>query len=79
MGPIPCPPRLPDLNRLDYYFWGYVKEHFYFAPQLRTVNELKDCISETITSVNGDKFEEFEYRLDVCYVTRGAHMENLNF
>jgi len=28
-GPIPWPPRSPDLNSLDFFFWGYLKETVY--------------------------------------------------
>jgi hypothetical protein len=75
-GPVPWSPRSPNFNPLDLFFWGYVKEQVYIPPLLRTDNELKGRISETIASVNGDIlrriWQEFEYRLDVCRVTRGA-------
>jgi hypothetical protein len=80
-GPIPWPPKSPDLNLLDVFFWGYVREHVYIPSLLRTFNELKERISETIASVSGGMlritWQERECRLDVCRATRGAHMENL--
>lgn len=31
-GPIQWPPRSPDLNPLDFFFWGYLKEKVYREP-----------------------------------------------
>jgi len=28
-GPVPWPPRLPNLNPLDFFFWGYSKNIVY--------------------------------------------------
>jgi hypothetical protein len=80
-GPISWLPRSPDLTPLDFFFWGYVKEDIYVTPLPRTVKELKEGISETITSVDADMlrgtWQEFSYRLDFCRVTRGTHIEHL--
>jgi hypothetical protein len=45
-GQIPWPARQPDPNPLDFFFWGYVKEHVYIPPLPKTVNKLHHCISE---------------------------------
>jgi hypothetical protein len=47
-GPIPWPPKSPDLKPLEFFLWGYVKEHGYFPPLPRTVRELNERIFETI-------------------------------
>jgi hypothetical protein len=54
VGPIPWPPRLPYLKPQDFSFWGYAKENVYIPPLPRTINQLKEHISETVASVNGD-------------------------
>jgi formyltetrahydrofolate synthetase len=63
--PIPSSPRPSDLNPLDLFILRYVKEHVYILQLPRTVKELKERISETIESMNGDKlrviWQEFEY------------------
>ncbi|EFN85682.1 hypothetical protein EAI_02991, partial [Harpegnathos saltator] len=28
-GPIEWPPRSPDMNPLDFFFWGYLKDCIY--------------------------------------------------
>jgi len=80
-GTNPWPPRSLDLNALDFFFWGYVKERDYIPPLPRTVKEVKKCISEIIPSPNGvvlrRTWQDYESRLDACRVPRGAHMENL--
>lgn len=42
-GPIPWPPRSPDLNPLDYCIWGYTKELVY-ARSVDTEAELRQRI-----------------------------------
>ena len=41
MIPVVWPPRLPDLNLLDYYLWGHLKSMVY-ATLVDTIN----CIDE---------------------------------
>jgi hypothetical protein len=81
--PVPWPPRSLNLNTLRFLLMGYVKEHVYIPPLTRAVNELKECIPETVASTNGAilrrTWQKFEYRLDVGSVTRGAYTENLQY
>jgi len=42
-GPVAWPPRSPDLNPIDFYLWGYVKNKVYSTP-VTTVNELWERI-----------------------------------
>jgi hypothetical protein len=50
-------------------------------PLPRDIDELKRRISEAAASVTADMLErvwqEMEYRIDVCRVTKGAHIESL--
>jgi hypothetical protein len=80
-GSIPWPARSPNLNPLDFLFWGYVNEHVYILPLPKTVTKLQECISETMASLNANMlcgtWQQFEHRLHVCCVTRGAHIGKL--
>jgi hypothetical protein len=50
-------------------------------PLPRDIDELKRRISEADASVTADMFEwvwqEMEYRIDICRMTKGAHIEAL--
>jgi hypothetical protein len=53
----------------------------YVPPLPRDIYKLKRCISEAAASVTADMLEqvwqEVEYRIDVCHVTKEAHIEAL--
>jgi hypothetical protein len=44
-GPIPWPPRSPDITPLDFFLWGYVKDMVYKIPVI-SLDELKLRIVE---------------------------------
>ena len=50
-------------------------------PIPRDVDELKARITEAVATIDnamlGRVWQEFDYRLDVCRVTSGAHIEHL--
>ena len=75
------PPRSPDLTPCDFFLWGYVKGLVYVPPLPANVEELKKRITATLETVTKDMLQrvwhEFDYRLDVCRVTGGAHIEHL--
>lgn len=77
-GPIPWPPRSPDLTPLDFSFWGHIKNLVY-AEKIRDVQHLRERIVNCVATVPPDMlartWEEVEYRLDVCRATNGAHIE----
>ncbi|GBL62149.1 hypothetical protein AVEN_225592-1 [Araneus ventricosus] len=72
------PPRSPDITPLDFYLWGYVKQHVY-SERINDINNLKQRIMDVIHSVTPDVLtlvcQELDYRLDVCRATNGAHIE----
>jgi len=39
-GPIPWPPRCPDLSPLDFFLWGYIKNIVY-AEKIRNIQTCK--------------------------------------
>ena len=53
-----------------------------FVPALPvSVNELKQRITTAVASVDEDMLRsvwtELDYRIDICCVTKGSHMEHL--
>jgi len=77
-GPIPWPPRSPDITPLDFFLWGYVKDKVFSTPVL-DVKNLKTRITEAFATITEDMLEntwrEIGYRLDVLRATKGAHVE----
>lgn len=78
---LPQPPRLPDLMPCDFFLWGYVKDKVYVSPMLTTLQKLQERITAAVMDVDGNMlvnvWTELDYRLDVCRVTKGAHIEHL--
>ena len=81
-GPIPWPPRSPDLAPCDYALWGHAKEFIYDVHPPRTVEELcnrMDAFKQTITaeSVRKSTHENFLKRLQCCIDGDGGHFQHL--
>jgi len=59
--------------------WGFIKDNVYIPPLPKTLPELQERINTAIGNVTQDMLErvwrEWEYRLDICRVTRWAHIE----
>jgi hypothetical protein len=75
------PPRSPDLTPCDFFLCGYVKDRVY-VPQIPTnLPEFRRRIVAAVATITPDTltrvWEEFDYRVDVCRVTNGAHIEHL--
>ena len=74
-------PRSPDLTPCDFFLWGYVKDLVYVPPLPRDMEDLQTRITEALATIDnamlGRVWQEMDYRLDVCRVTRGAHIEHL--
>ena len=75
---LPWPTRSPDLSRLDFFLWGYIKNIVY-AEKIRNIQQLHDRITSAIETVTRDMikktWQEIEFRLDVSRVTNDAHIE----
>ncbi|KAJ4444408.1 hypothetical protein ANN_06200 [Periplaneta americana] len=73
------PPRSPDLAVCDFFLWGHIKNLVYIPPLPQNLQELQLRITVGIESISIDMLEhvwhEWKYRLDVCSVTRGAHIK----
>jgi hypothetical protein len=78
---LPWPPRSPDLTPCDFFLWGFVKDSVYVPPLPMSLKELRDRITHALQTVTAEMlhrvWDEFEYRVDVCRVTQGAHIEVL--
>ncbi|GBN99927.1 hypothetical protein AVEN_41972-1 [Araneus ventricosus] len=77
-GPIPWPPRSPDITPLDFFLWRFVKNIVYKTP-VPSLDELKRRIVTAIQNVTPQMLEntwrEIEFRLDVLRATRGSHVQ----
>jgi hypothetical protein len=78
---VKWPPRSPDITPCDFFLWGHIKDLVYVPPFPRDVAELKERIREATATVDeamlGRVWQEFDYRVDVCRVTHGSHVESL--
>jgi hypothetical protein len=78
---LPWPPRSPDLTPCDFCLWGFVKDSVYVPPLSMSLMELRDWITYALQTITADMlhrvWDEFDYRVDVCCVTQGAHIEEL--
>ena len=75
------PPRSPDATSCDFCLWGYVKDQVYVPPLPASVPELKVQIRTAIETIIADMLQtvqnELDYLVDVCRITKGAHIEHL--
>ena len=68
----------PDATTCDFFLWGYVKDQVYVPA---SIPELKVRIRTAIETITADMLQtvwnELDYRVDVCRITKGAHIEHL--
>lgn len=81
-GPVAWPPRSPDLNPLDFFFWGHMKSLVYETP----VDSAEDLVARIVVAADHINttpgiFERvrqsFLRRCELCNDTRGRHFEHL--
>ena len=74
-------PRSPDATPCDFFLWSYVKDQVYVPPVPASIPELKVRIRTAIETITADMLQtvwnELDYRVDVCRITKGAHIEHL--
>ena len=74
-------PRSPDATPCAFFLWGYVKGQVYVPPLPASIPELKVQIRTTNETITADTLQtvwnELDYRVDVCRITKGAHIEHL--
>jgi hypothetical protein len=78
---FPWPPRSPDLTPCDFFLWGYIKALVYVPPLPRSLIKLRERIAAAVMTIDRmmlqNVWNELNYRLDMCRVTQGAHIEHL--
>jgi hypothetical protein len=74
-------PRSPTGTPYDFFLWGYVKDQVYVPPLSASIPELKVQIRTAIDTITADMLQtgwnELNYRVDVCRIIKGAHIEHL--
>jgi len=72
---------MPDATPCDFFLWGYVKGQVYVPPLPASNPELKVRIRTAIQTITADMQQKvwnvLDYRVDVCRITKGAHIEQL--
>ncbi|XP_023311742.1 uncharacterized protein LOC111692167 [Anoplophora glabripennis] len=74
--------RSPDLNSLDYFFWGHLKSLVYAVP-IQTEEELRNRIivcCQTIRDTPGifeNVRQSMRRRVDACIRVGGGHFQQL--
>jgi hypothetical protein len=73
------PPHSPDPTPCDIFLWGYIEEQ---VPALSLdIDELKLTFTAAIETIDRNMLEkvwdELDYRLDICRVMNGVHIEHL--
>ena len=74
-------PHSPDLNPLDYWFWGAAKGSGY-TNRPATLDDLKQAVSDYLQAVLHETDrkvgQNFGVRINACLNRRGAHIEKLS-
>ena len=75
------PPRSPDLTPYDFFLWGFVKDTVFVLPLPANLQDLHNRITAAVAVVDRDMltrvWNEMIYRIDVCRITKGGHIEHL--
>ena len=72
---------IQDATPCDFFLSGYVKDQVYVPPFPASIPELKVRIRTATETITADMLQtvwnELDYRVDVCRITKGAHIEHL--
>ena len=75
------PPRSPDLTPYDFFLWGFVKDAVFVPPLPANLQDLRNRITAAMALVDRDMlthvWNEMDYRIDVCRITKGGHIGHL--
>ena len=76
------PPHPPDLSRLDFFLWGYLKDRVY-KPMPNDTEELKNAIKREIRLIGQNTctsvVRNFRDRLDVVLQQKGRHKKDVTW
>lgn len=81
-GPVSWPPRSPDLNPLDFYFWGHLKQLVY-SEEITSINHLRQRINDSVADIlDNNNFmarinATFIRRVHACIRAQGGHFEHI--
>lgn len=79
-GPTKWPARSPDLTKMDFFLWGYVKEIVY-TDTPTTIQNMKDRIIHAFRSITPAILRKvetsFQRRIEMCVNQNGQHVEHL--
>ena len=74
-------PRSADAIPCDFFLLAYVKNQVYIPPLPTSIPELKVRITTAIGTITTDMIQtvwnELDYRVDICRIKKGAHIEHL--
>ena len=77
-GPIAWPPRSPDLNVLDFFVWGHIK-NLIEDRRNGTENEVREAIVAAFDTITPDMAQratrDIVRRAELCVQERGQHFE----
>ena len=77
---LPWPPNSPDLNPLDFFFWGHSINHV-FRTKPSTIWNLKSIVIDFAESMDSDLVqrtcESAKIRFEKLRQERGSHFEHL--
>ena len=70
-----------DATPCDFFLWGYVKDQGCVLPLPASIPELNVRIRTVIETITAEMLQtvwnELDYRVDVCRITKGAYIEHL--
>ncbi|GBN85387.1 hypothetical protein AVEN_162119-1 [Araneus ventricosus] len=73
------PPRSPDLTPMDFFLWGYLKQHMYATPPL-TLQDLQRRITDSYANVTPVMLHrvqpEVQARVQMCIVADGEKCQH---
>lgn len=80
-GPVPWPARSPDLNILDFFFWGSLKQLVY-AEQINNVEQLQERINNAVQHIQlvtdfAAVYNSLIERCQACIRVNGGIFEHL--
>ena len=77
-GEHPWPAYSPDLNVLDYYFWGFANAEVW-RQRPESLEDLRRCVEDVAAMISGDviraAMDNFQKRCEVCRDMKGGHFE----
>ena len=78
-GPIPWPPRSPDLSINDFWLWGHMRDLLYREPRPLSMRELQAKLADLLENVEmitiRRAYDSFLRRWRLCIEAGGGHFE----